>query len=66
MKNKLLQVMHHYGIYYNIDEVIGHMTAFNPKNMKHIKNMLSEENDENLLDHVINACNIIDLNEEKD
>jgi len=28
--------------------------------------MLSEENDENLLDHIINVCNIIDLNEEKD
>lgn len=62
LTNRVHKVAKEHGIFYNVDELIGHMTAFKPEN----EHLLEEMSDDELLENIENAANIIDLNEENE
>jgi hypothetical protein len=64
LKIRTLASLNELGYYYNIEEVIGHLTAFDSEN-ENILTVLLEMNSDDFLSCIENACNIIDLNNEE-
>jgi hypothetical protein len=59
IKRRIQYLMDEFGYFYNIDEVMGHLTQFDEENLSLLNNLT----DEDLLDNIENVSNIIDLNE---
>jgi len=65
LKLRTLESLNQLDYYYNIDEVLGHLTAFDSEN-ENILTTLLKMNSDDFLDCIENACNIIDLNNEEE
>lgn len=63
LESRVFETLQSQGLYYNLGEVIGHLTAFNHTN--EMLNTLLNMNDGEFIECIENACNIIDLNEEE-
>lgn len=58
---RVSELMEYLGLFYNLEEILGHMTAFNDSHYAD----LSTLTDYQLIEAIENAANVIDLNNEE-